>query len=109
MFLKYPRVLVFTLFFVFSVSAQKCHYSCNTCSDTFYTHCYSCQDGSTLTPVNTVSNIPVGLCGTPASTSINGMGVFLLLVIIASGLFLKSQHVFYFILSMQTLGLLSLM
>ena len=51
----------------------------------------------------------MGLCTTPASTTVNGLGIVLLLIVIATGLFLKSQHIFYFIISIQTLGLLSLM
>lgn len=56
-----------------------------------------------------VSGVQVGVCTAPAVTSVNGVGVLLLMVCIASGLFLRSQHIFNFILSIQTLGLLSLM
>ena len=56
-----------------------------------------------------VSGAQVGVCTAPAITSVNGLGVILLMMCIGSGLFLKSQHIFNFILSIQTLGLLSLM
>ena len=106
--IKYPRALLL-LVLIFYVSSQTCHHSCHTCSDMHYTHCYSCPDSTALSAYGMVGTTQAGLCSTPASTSISGFGVFLLLVIIATGLFLKSQHIFYFIISIQTLGLLSLM
>lgn len=50
----------------------------------------------------------MGTCSSPAYSSINGFGILILLICIGIGLFLRSQHIFYFILSLQTLGLLSL-
>ena len=74
-----------------------------------YSHCYACSDSVVaLIPFGMIEGVQVGVCSTPAYTSINGFGILLLFIAIGSGMFLKSQHIFYFILSMQTLGLLSL-
>jgi hypothetical protein len=40
---------------------------------------------------------------------VNGLGLVIILLSIATGLFLRSQHIFYFIMSFQVLGLASLM
>jgi hypothetical protein len=92
-----------------SVSSLCCHYSCSTCVDQDYSGCLSCYNpANTLTTMGTSNNQAYGICGTTIETSINGFGVFLLIGCIGLGLFLRSQHVFYFILSFQVLGLLSL-
>ena len=89
-----------------TVTAQTCHHSCATCLDQHYTHCLTCAD-----PVNKLitTRSPMGLCSAPAVTAVNGVGLGFIIVVIGVGLFLKSQHIFYFIFSLQTLGLLSLM
>jgi hypothetical protein len=99
------KVLATLLLLLHSAATMNCHYSCQTCQAQYYTQCLSCQDKNQALAL--VSPSGTGLCTTPAYTTINGLGIVLLLASIATGLFLKSQHIFYFILSMQTLGLLS--
>lgn len=91
-------------------TAQNCHHSCTACITDTYTHCVACPSSAgKLTLVSTaVNGTQYGLCSAPAYSSANGLGLFLLLAGIAAGLFLKSQHIFYFLLSFQVLGLLSL-
>ena len=55
----------------------------------------------------TSSNVSYGICSTPISSGANPIGILIILIAIFSGMFLRSQHIFYFILSLQILGLLS--
>lgn len=107
--LKHSFTLILILTLATYVFTQSCHFSCSTCINSTYTTCFSCANfASKLTSIATSSGTSYGVCGTPAYSSVNGLGVFLLLTCIAAGLFLRSQHIFYFILTFQTLGLLSL-
>jgi len=91
-----------------AVSAQICHYSCNTCSDDYYAHCYTCQDSTlSMMQLGSTSNVSYGLCSTPIYSGANPVGILVVLIAVFSGMFLRSQHIFYFILSLQVLGLLS--
>lgn len=92
------------------VSSLSCHYSCQTCLNPYYSDCTSCLNSeNSLSPMGTSNSQQFGICGATPETSINGFGIFLLLGCIGLGLFLRSQHIFYFIFSFQVLGLLSLM
>lgn len=103
----FTLILVFTL--ITCVFTQTCHYSCSTCLNSTYTTCLTCPNsGNKLSTIATYNGASYGVCGTPAYSTVNGLGVFLLLTCIGAGLFLRSQHIFYFILTFQTLGLLSL-
>lgn len=48
-----------------------------------------------------------GLCSSPNYTGANPLGILIVLIAVFAGMFLRSQHIFYFILSFQVLGLLS--
>lgn len=98
----------YTLFFllVAFVSTLSCYHACDTCTDLHYTHCLTCTD--TQQSLISIPPTALGICTAPATTSLSGLGVFLLLLSIAAGLLLRSPHIFSFILSLQVLGLLSL-
>lgn len=107
--IKSSLTLIIILALLSDVSAADCHYSCSTCINSTYTNCLTCTDSHQhFTPIYTSNGAAYGLCSTPAYTTINGFGVFLLITSIGAGLLLRSQHIFYFILTFQTLGLLSL-
>ena len=93
---------------VASVSAQMCHYSCKTCADDYYAHCYSCQDAaSSMLQLGSDVKASYGLCSAPSYSGANPIGILIILIAVFSGLLLRSQHIFYFMLSLQILGLLS--
>lgn len=105
----YQSIIFITLLLTAIVSSKACHHSCNTCLDQYYTHCYTCQDrANTFTNLKFPNNTSLGMCTTPAYSSANPLGVLILLFAIVSAIFLKSQHIFYFIFSFQIFGLLSL-
>jgi hypothetical protein len=49
-----------------------------------------------------------GYCGNGAYSRANPLGAIIIFVAIVAGALLKSQHVFSFILSLQTIGLIGL-
>lgn len=110
------KIVIILLLLIALVNSQSCHYSCATCSGTAYTQCLSCSDTSRSVQTGvkcdssdqSTLNQLGGLCGSTAYSRANPLGVILILVVIVSATFLKSQHIFFFILSMQTLGLLGL-
>jgi hypothetical protein len=110
----YSSLVVFCLFA--SAFALNCHYSCATCTGSSYTQCLTCSDSGRNVQYGvscdgtdqSILNQIGGLCGSPAYSRANPLGVILIIVAIAAGVLLKSQYVFYFILSLQTLGLVSL-
>lgn len=96
--------------------AQSCHYSCKSCSGRSYAQCLTCSDASKSIQYGVtcegsdqavLSQIG-GYCGDSAYSKANPLGAILIIIGILAGVFLKSQYVFYFMLSMQTLGLAGL-
>lgn len=111
--MKAQSLLLFAAIFL-SVFTQNCHYSCSTCSGNAYSQCLTCPDrsvqyGATCDGSDQSILAQVGgICGSTAYSRGNPLGAILVIIAILSGVFLKSQYVFYFILSMQTLGLVGL-
>lgn len=99
---------------IISVGSINCHYSCATCTGPAYNQCLSCSDSS-LSVTNSVTcdgsdQIILGqlggYCGSGAYSRANPLGVVIIFVAIVAGALLKSQYVFSFILSLQTIGLI---
>jgi hypothetical protein len=112
------KVLYYFLALSLSVAAltQSCHYSCATCTGSSYTQCLSCSNSNQNVQYgvnceggdqNILSQIG-GFCGSPAYSRGNPLGVIIIIIAIIAGSFLKSQYVFNFILSLQTIGLVGL-
>lgn len=110
----YSFLLLTTL--LLSVFTQNCHYSCSTCSGTAYTQCLTCSDSGRTVQYGAIcdgSDQSIlsqvgGICGSSAYSRANALGAILVIIAILAGTFLKSQYVFYFILSLQAMGLIGL-
>jgi hypothetical protein len=95
---------------------QACHYSCATCTGPAYTQCLSCSDSSKNAQYGvtcdgndqSILNQIGGFCGSAAYSRANPLGVIIIFIAILAGTFLKSQYIFHFILSLQTIGLVGL-
>ena len=108
------RSLLLLSALLLSVFTQNCHHSCSTCSGTAYTQCLTCADRSVQygavcdgSDQSILAQVG-GICGSAAYSRGNPLGAILLIIAVLAGVFLKSQYVFYFVLSMQTLGLVGL-
>ena len=111
-----PLSLILTILLIYSTATAACHYSCATCSGPAYTRCLSCSDANDVVQTGVTCDgtdqallSPLGgFCGAPAYSRANPLGIVIIFVAIIAGIFLKSQYIMYFILSMQTLGLIAL-
>ena len=111
-----PLALLLIITLTLQVFGQSCHYSCKTCSGRSYAQCLTCSDtaqtinygvtcdGSDQAVLNQIG----GYCGDSAYSKANPLGAILIILSILAGVFLKSNYVFYFMLSMQSLGLAAL-
>lgn len=98
------------------IAGQTCHYSCATCTGPAYTQCLSCSESGRTVQYGVtcdgsdqaILTLIGGFCGSSAYSRANPLGVVLIFLSVLAGLFLKSQYIFYFILSMQTIGLIGL-
>lgn len=95
---------------------QSCHHSCKSCSGASYTHCLSCSEASRAVSYGVtcdgndqaILNQIGGYCVDSAYSKANPLGAILIILSILAAILLKSQYIFYFMLSMQTLGLVGL-
>ncbi len=108
--------VLFLITLITAASTNSCHYSCATCTGPAYTQCLSCSDSS-LGVSNSVTcdgndqsilGQKGGYCGSGAYSRANPLGIIVILIAIVAGTFLKSQYVFSFMLSLQTIGLIGL-
>lgn len=95
---------------------QNCHYSCATCIDQLYNYCLTCSEGNTFQIVQDPSQVrdehknsdlPTGVCIGHVDTSLNILGILLLVVCVLGLIISRGSRVFYFIYTMQNLALLS--
>ena len=111
-----PLSLILAILFIYSTANAACHYSCATCSGPAYTQCLTCSDPSLVVQTgvtcdgNDQNILPLigGFCGAPAYSRANPLGIIIIFLAVIAGTFLKSQYIMYFILSMQTIGLIGL-
>jgi hypothetical protein len=112
------RAVLFFLLIVFVVDAlaSHCHYSCANCSAGYYTQCVTCSNPNVKVNLGATCSSQLdqniltqmgGLCGNAVYSSPNPLGIILLIAAIAS-FFLKSRHTLFFVISLQTLGLMAL-
>jgi hypothetical protein len=114
-------ILIFN-FFIYSTNSQQsystqCHYSCQYCIEPQYSQCYVCNPDFDLSILskqtaqsnfNTLEEYPKGSC-IGALDPINILGIVLLVFLIGALIVTKNRVFFYFISSIQSLALISLL
>lgn len=103
--------------FLILILANSCHYSCNTCTNSLYTGCLSCNSSFQLTVLLDPSMVPSqywssfypsGTCLDTISNGTNILGVLLFIFVVTACLVIRTKESFYLLLTLQTYGLYNL-